>query len=379
MNVWKLNIRQLRSFCAVCQLGSVVAASRQVNLSQPAVTQGIHRLEEQLNLTLFVRETSGMKPTSSALVLLPRVSAALNHISSNKVTSAQARALIEVSRRGSFSEASVSIGLASATLHRAVSDLETALSRKLITRRGRGIELTKHGRLIARNFRLAEAELLAGLEELKTEKGQQEGSISVGAMPLCRARLLPAAIVSFQATAPDVSISIAEGSYIELIDPLRDGELDFLVGALRDPALLPDVKQTPLFTDKPVIVARRGHPLAQSNTLPWIEELARFPWVIPAKGVPLRDLWETLFEKHELPAVPVECGSVIAIRQILMSTDYLTILSRDQIKVELEAGWLAVIGETPPGLSRTIGIYTRNDWRPTEIQQAFIDQLSSNA
>jgi DNA-binding transcriptional LysR family regulator len=73
--------------------------------------------------------------------------------------------------------------------------------------------------------------------------------------------------------------------------------------------------------------------------------------------------------------VPIECGSVIVIRQILIETDFLTLLSPDQVALELKAGWLSKICEAPPSLRRTIGITTRSGWRPTAMQQAFLDIL----
>ena len=77
----------------------------------------------------------------------------------------------------------------------------------------------------------------------------------------------------------------------------------------------------------------------------------------------------------ELPRVPIECGSVIAIRHILASSDFLAMLSPDQVGLELSTGLLAIIGEVPAELSRTIGITTRSGWRPTRVQAAFLAQL----
>jgi DNA-binding transcriptional LysR family regulator len=65
----------------------------------------------------------------------------------------------------------------------------------------------------------------------------------------------------------------------------------------------------------------------------------------------------------------------MTIRQILIESDFLTLLSRDQVAVELEAGWLVKLCDTPPGLKRTIGTTTRASWRPTTMQQAFADAL----
>jgi len=199
-------------------------------------------------------------------------------------------------------------------------------------------------------------------------------------MPLCRARILPDTIVEFKKSHKQANISIAEGSHTELIEPLRDGELDFLIGALRDPPPGPDLIQVPLFDDCPVILARPDHPLTALKQQPPLEDLAEYEWCIPQKGVPLRDKWVSIFDASGLepPRVGVECGSAIAIRQLLMKTDFLTLLSLDQAAVELEAGWLTVIGQMPESLTRTIGITHREGWHPTNLQSLFIEELKNH-
>ena len=371
------NLRHLRAFVKTYELGTILAASKAVHISQPAVTQGLVRLEDQLGTSLFQRQPDGMHPTEAAHLLQPRAKTALDLIRSNRVSQAQIRAFTALAREGSYAEASNATGLARASLHRAVADLELALSQSLVLRRGRGIELTQTGRTTARRYRLALAELMAAGEEIKSLLGEASGRVTIGAMPLCRARVLPESIVRFQEAHPDSEISIAEGSHVELVEPLRDGELDFLVGALRDPIPGPDLVQVPLFQDRPVFLARSGHPLPVRHDAIDLRDLSEFEWCIPQRGVPLRDRWQDLFDAlgSNTPNVKVECGSVIAIRQILMKTDCLTLLSPDQVAVELEAGWLKIVGLAPESLTRTIGLTYRENWRPTSLQEEFISAL----
>ena len=377
MHVYDLNLRHLRAFAKTYELGTLLAAAKSVHITQPALTQGLSRLEDQLGAQLFDRQNDGMRPTKAANLLHSRVIRALGLIKSNRVTHAQLRAFSALAREGSYAEASAATGLARASLHRAVSDLELALGQKLVERKGRGIELTRTGKSAARRFSLARAELTAAIDEIKSLRGEVQGRVVIGAMPLCRARVLPSAIVDFQETYPASQLAIAEGSHMELVDPLRDGDLDFLIGALRDPSPGADLVQTPLFDDHPVVLARHDHPLSAGRGVPDLEELGAFDWCIPQRGVPLRESWQTLFEDAGMtaPEVRVECGSVIAIRQILMGTNCLTILSPHQVAVELEAGWLKIIANAPANLTRRIGITHREGWRPTSLQQAFLNTL----
>lgn len=375
MNVWQINLRHARAAAEVYRLGTVSAAAGSVSLTQPAITQALAKLEAQLGVSLFERRPDGMVPTAAAHLLVPRVEAALAQIASPRVTMAQLRALIAIADAGSYPGASATTGLAQPSLHRAVNDLSVVLRKPVTERRGKGLALTDTGNRLVRAFRLARAELEAALAEIEGLKGRETGRIAIGAMPLSRARLLPAAVTAFYRCHPHFRIAIAEGSWSELIEPLRDGDLDLLIGALRDPPPGEDLIQTPLFDDRPVILGRKGHPL--SGTTPDLAALARYPWTVAPPGAPLRAQWGRMFREAGVapPSVPVECGSVITIRQILLDSDFLTLLSPDQVAVELEAGWLTKICDAPAGLVRTIGITTRSGWRPTAMQQAFLQQL----
>lgn len=374
-----LNLRHLRAALETGRLGSTIGAATAVNLTQPAVTQGLGKLEAQIGLPLFERRHDGMAPTAAQRLFAPRIQAALAHIATPRVTAAQMRALIALSDTGSYPGASAATGLAQPSLHRAIADLSVGLKRRLVERRGKGIAFTEAGKRTVRAFRLARAELQAGLFELEAIKGRETGKIAIGAMPLSRARLLPAAVSAFHRACPDVRIAISEGSFAELIEPLRDGELDMMVGALRFPSPGDDLVQQPFFEDRPVVIGRSGHPAMKEGGD--IAALARYDWIVPGARTPLRLQWERLFVEAGLaaPSVPIECGSVITIRQLLIKSDFLTFLSPDQVAVELEARWLAKICDAPAGFTRTIGVTTRTGWRPTAMQQRFMEALETAA
>jgi LysR family transcriptional regulator, regulator for genes of the gallate degradation pathway len=373
MNIWDFNLRHLRAASSTARLGSISAAAQAIHISQPAITQALTKLENQLGQRLFERRPDGMVPTQAAHLFAFRIEAALRHIASTRVTMAQLRALIALADAGSYAGASSATGLAQPSLHRAIADLSLALKRLLVERRGKGVALTEQGRKVVRTFRLARAELEAGLSELAALSGLETGRITIGAMPLSRARLLPTVIAAFHRAHPEFSINIIEGAYHELIEPLRDGAIDIMVGALRDPLAGDDIEQRPLFEDRPVVIGRKHHPLRD----PSLAALAEYLWIVPAPGTPLRVQWERMFGDAglPLPAVPIECGSVMMIRQILLDSDFLTLLSPDQVVVELEAGWLRHIAEVPEGLTRTIGVTTRAGWRATAMQAAFLKML----
>lgn len=368
------NIRHYAAFAATVRHGSVTRAARAVNLTQPALTQAIARLEAELGCALFERGSGGMAPTEPARLLAPRAEAAIAQIGSPRVTGTQVRAFLALAREGSYAGAAEATGLSAASLHRAVADLAVALGTRLVDRRGRRVLLTPQGERRARGFGLAMAELRSGLAEVAAWQGKAAGRIVVGAMPLSRARWLPETILRFHAAHPGVAIAVVEGSHAELAGPLRDGEIDLMLGALREGTVLEDLRQEPVFEDSPQLVMRAGHPLLEAGAVD--ARLADYPWVLPARGTPLRQYWEGMMRAvgAEPPEVGIECGSVLTVRQLLLGSDALTLLSPAQLAVELQAGVLAAL-PTPAPVRRRIGITTREGWQPTGPQAAFVALL----
>lgn len=383
-----LNLRHLGALSTIIARGSMSAAADAVGSSQPALTQGIAKLERQLDAQLFDRHANGMGATEAGVTLAARADAAIAHLKAaaragarglsrpeRLMTGTQLRAFLALADAGGFVRAAGATGLSQPGLHRAVRELEQICGVPLVERRGRGVALTARGHRLARGVRLASAELAAGISELRG-RSDEGGTLTVGAMPLSRAVVLPRAIARFLARYPHARIDVVEGSWRELIDPLLDGVLDLTVGALRDRPIAGAV-QTPLLVDRLAVIARAGHPLAGTG-LPPHASLAAHPWIVGQRGTPLRAQWDALFEGGPLPRAPIECGSVMVVREILRDSDFLTLLSPDQVALEIDAGVLVSLGSLPMS-KRTIGITVRESWRPTASQQFFLDALADVA
>jgi len=70
-----LNWDHYRSFLAVVRRGSLSAAARELALTQPTLGRHIAALEAAIGAALFTRSQSGLKPTQTALELVPHAEA----------------------------------------------------------------------------------------------------------------------------------------------------------------------------------------------------------------------------------------------------------------------------------------------------------------
>lgn len=389
--VHELNLRHLLAIVSVARVGSISAALPLASLSQPALTQAIGRLEKQLGHTLFERHPGGMTATEATALLVPRIeraSAYLGHgvklarriarlpalpMVERRVTLSQLRALAAVDDGGSYSLAAERSGISQPAVYRAVSELSELIEVPLVVRRGKTVQPTLAATRMLRFVRLAHAELQSGLDELAALRSEGAGRILIGALPLARAILLPQVLARFSRANPGATISVVEEPYIEMLGHLREGMLDLIVGAMRTPLPVRDVQQEGMFDDDPVIVARAGHPLT-GKALDFAS-LLHYPWVIAATGAPVRGRWEKMFRDRGLepPRLRIECGSVLISRGLLLEDDWLTLMSRDQFLFEERAGLLREIDGASTSLRRHIGLTTRDDWRPTRLQRAFLD------
>ncbi|PZU07260.1 LysR substrate-binding domain-containing protein [Sphingomonas sp.] len=393
LSVFGLNLRHLSVALAVRECGSISAASQSVNLSQPAITQALAKLEQESGHVLFVRHARGVVPTEEGDLFLTRAEAAIglireavSHIRraarlppilrvERIVTMTQLRALAEVERAGSYSLAGRRLGLSQPSLHRAASESELVLGMPLLALQGRTVHATTAGERLVRAIRLAAAELQAGIDDLQALTRAGAGLIRIGTLSLPAASLLPTALARFGRSHPEASVTIMQGNYEELLAALRDGDIDLLLGALRDPVPVNDVKQQPLFVDDLSIACAASHPLAGS-IMPDRRELARYPWVISERGAPMRASFEALFQgAPDRPTTCVEAASILMARALLLEDNWLSLMSHDHFRIEQQAGLLATVGPPLPASHLNMGVTTRTDWRPTTTQAAMLAAL----
>lgn len=382
------NIRHLQLLQDVARHGSVSAAAHAAHLSQPAVSQAIARLERDFGRPLFERRAGRLQAGPTGEIGLARAERALGQLREGleeigppraapqlrSVTAAQLRALVAVVEQNGFSAAARSTGLAAPSLHRATRQLERLLGVALFEHTSFGIRPTREAARLALRVRLALREIEQAREEMSTLDGAGRGRTVIGAMPLVRSIVLPRTLIEFAGQHPGHVVAVIEGTYESLAAALRGGAADLVIGALRDPLPYEDLRQEWLFDDPLAIVVRAGHPLEQVGA-PGMRALAKFPWIAPRPGSPLRAQFESLFRSAglEIPDGAIECNALAVARGLLMESDRVMLLSAHQIHFELQAGMLRAL-RLPEGrvMTRAIGLTVRRDWRPTATQSRLL-------
>ena len=392
------SLRQIRAFLAVQEHETVTGAAKSLCRSQTAVTKSIQDLERSTGVQLFDRNPKGMSLTAFGEVLLPRAQEAVGAFNdarglvpplSAKHSSGTQRffnmdvsdrwiaAFLATADHQNTYAAAASLNISAAAISSSVRKLEESLGFSLFQRAPNVVTPTTFGRELVRYIKLALTHLRHAQDELLNLKGLRSGRVAIGTLPLLRTMVVPRAILQMLQDHPYVDVSTTEGHYDALIAALRCGDIDFMVGALRDLKEQEELTEELLFTDHLSVIARKGHPLSKGDApLNWTD-LAGYGWVLPRAGTPTRTLFEEALFRRGLP-VPqhvIETSSLITLRGLLLESDRITVLSHHQIHFDEQYGMLTVLPFDLKEASRPIGITRRVHGRPSPAAELLMSEI----
>lgn len=397
----ELNIRHLRAFRETARTKSASAAGHMEHLTQSAITQAIAGIESKVGIRLFDRRSDGMHLTEAGEGFYARVVRAFEHLETGAqealrlghrqgnrgfpefqrlLTFAQLRALIAMDDANSFSIAARTAGVAQPSLHRAARNIEQLSGLTLFKSAPEGVSLTRAAQELARRARLAFAELQQGLDEIAAALGRDVTRIVIGSLPLARTSIVPLATAQLVAARPGVRVTVFEGQYERLLERLRSGEIDFIVGALRVPPPVKDITQEPLFDDPLEIVVGSGHPLLKKQGVTLKDTLV-FPWAASPETTPAGQYLAQILDlaKGAENPIRVTTSSSAFLRGILQSGPFVSVISRQQAKYEIESGLVVPLPIALSDSLRSIGLTFRADWRPTPTQQFCVELVRQAA
>jgi DNA-binding transcriptional LysR family regulator len=389
------NLRQLRAVVAVSQGGSVHKAASILHLTQPAVTRAIHELEQALGLELFERTPKGMVATEVGAILVERTQRAFAQLAqaehelteiglsrrssasvSVKITHRHLRTLVAIDEHQTETAAAVELDVSQPSVTQTLRELERIVETDLFMRTARGMLATRAGEVMVRRTKLLFHELQRARDDIAAQLGNITGRIVVGALPLASTLLVPRAVTRLKQEYPDLRVTILEGTYESLLAGLRCGDIDLLAGVLRYPIPCNDIVQERLFEDLLSVVGRKGHPFATAKALR-LADVIDSEWVLPYKGAPSRKAFEQVMNAAGLPLPKnaIESNALVALRALLIESDRLSILSRNQIHYEELHGMLSVLPIDMRGSERPIGITTRADAKRSVALNALMQNL----
>lgn len=267
------------------------------------------------------------------------------------------RLFLEIADRGNLSAAAQSLGLSQPALSKSLAETELLLGGALFLRQGRRLILTAAGDAFRRHIRAAMIHLDNAATVFAPEKPQ--GRISVGVLPTVSTQFFPQVAAQFLTASPQVTLAIESGPHDYLLQKLREGRVDLMIGRMPDAIEMAGISFEYLYEEPIVLVARHDHPLLQGNHGPNVAEVLRnSALILPARDAIIRKVIDDYLISLDLGGIrpAVETSTLALGRGLLLNADAVWFISRGVVANELATGALRVIAHGASYLAGAVGV-----------------------
>lgn len=278
----------------------------------------------------------------------------------------QIKYFMEVAKREHVTEAAEALHVAQSAVSRQVFNLEAELGVDLFIREGRSVRLTRIGRIFLEHMERAMNVIDDATQVVEEYIDPEKGTIHIGFSASLASYILPTAIFYFRKQYPDVKFVLNQGSYSELIEAVKKGEINIaILGPL--PAEQEKIKSSILFTEDIVALLPSHHPLARRSSIKLIE-LRDDSFVLFPKGFILHDLiMEGCLQRGFKPEVSFEGKDLDAIKGLVSAGLGVTLIPEVTL-VDCLPRATVKVPIVEPSLKRSVGaiIPSERELLPTE-------------
>ncbi|WP_368411558.1 LysR substrate-binding domain-containing protein [Celeribacter halophilus] len=269
-------------------------------------------------------------------------------------------AFLAVAEAGTISAAARSRNVSQPALSKTISELETQVGTTLFIRTGRRAVLTPAGEAFRRHALSSLHSLEAGIRAITG--GGRTDVVKVGVLPTVASGLFPAVALEFSELRPDARIAVITGPNRYLIERMRSGGLDLVVGRMAPAREMTGLSFEHLYDETVYLVARKDHP---GLSLSPVEALRRYPIILPNPGSIIRQqvmqyliasgLEDNLSVRFETVARPVGLP-------LVERSDMLWFISRGVVERELSEGRIATLDLGVDYLTGAVGLTRKFDF-----------------
>lgn len=269
---------------------------------------------------------------------------------------------LEVARQKSVGRAAEILHVSQPAVTKTIRELETELDAALFEKEGRGIRITRYGEVFLRHAGASIAAIQQGIDSVSRAQKNSGPPVRIGALPTVSARIMPTAIELFLAERTGSPIKIVTGENLVLLDQLRVGVLDLVVGRLAAPEQMTGLRFEHLYSEQVDFVVRKDHPLLRTPHF----EFARirdFTVLMPTRGSIIRPFAERFLVAHGIAELPVQIETVSDSfgRAFLRQTDAIWIISEGVVAGALESGEFELLPIDTSETRGSVGLTTRAD------------------
>jgi LysR family transcriptional regulator, pca operon transcriptional activator len=290
------------------------------------------------------------------------------------------RCLVAVAQERNLARAAGKLALSQPAVSKTLAELEQLAGEKLVERGRRGARLTATGELLLpRALRVLEAVGEVG-EAFVPAAAARIQRIRVGALPSVAPALLPQALAACRSELPEAQVMLKTDANARLLDELRAGELDLVLGRMADPQLMAGLSFELLYVEPLVLLVRPGHPLAQ-KARPSMRDVLAFPAVVYSEGTTPRHNTESFVGGFglKLPVHRTETLVVPVARLLVRESDAVWFTPLGAAWDDIREKQLVRLDVATQGTEEPVGLLLRSDAQLSQAVRSFIAMVRQAA
>ncbi|MGR3621263.1 pca operon transcription factor PcaQ [Pseudophaeobacter sp.] len=283
---------------------------------------------------------------------------------------------VEVARQNSVTLAAEALGMTQPAVTRALRELEAVCGKPLVERHGRGIRLSSYGEMFRDHAGRSLALARDGVAMLQGLEAGEGPKLAIGALPTVSATLVPDALARLAAESPHHRFSVTTGDNRFLLDQLRRGVLDLVVGRLPAPDVMVGVEFEPLLHEQVAVVVASGHPLASEAAFS-SDGLQHYPVLMPSEGSIIRPLVEQMFLEQGMspPRSAIETVSATFGRRFVLEHQAIWIISEGVVRADLAQGLMQKLPINSESTRGAVGLCIRSEHQLSVAGSRFCEVL----
>jgi len=303
----------------------------------------------------------------------------------NRMRMRQVALMLAIEEHRTLRAAAQHMGMTQPAASKMLHELEDALGEPLFDRAGRGLQPNPAGLAVMNTFRGLRNSMAALGHELAELRLGSSGKLFVGSIMVATPTCLSDALIGLKARYPLLSIEVTVDTSDRLIELLRSGSLDVVLGRLPDAtrAANQDCLFEPIGEEAIAVVASCAHPLSSPTRKTQLnfESLLAFPWIVQPRGSPSREVIEQEFLSHHahLPLGLIETTSILIAASLIARSEMLAVIPQSIARHYQEHGLLRIL---PYAFTHTLtswGSLVLRDRPVNPITRQFIDLLHAGA
>ncbi|CCM79348.1 pca operon transcription factor PcaQ [Rhizobium mesoamericanum] len=273
---------------------------------------------------------------------------------------------VEVARQKSVMKAAELLNVSQPAVTKTIRELEEVLGVAVFERDGRGIKITRYGDVFLRHAGAALTALRQGLDSVSQERFGEAPPIRIGALPTVSTRVMPRAMELFLKENTWSRIKIVTGENAVLLEQLRVGDLDLVVGRLASAEKMAGFSFEHLYSEQVVFAVRADHPLLKTKRS-LFASLGEYTVLMPTRASIIRPFVENFLIANGVASLPnqIETVSDSFGRAFVRASDAIWIISTGVVATDIADGLLAVLPIDTSETKGPVGLTMRTDAIPS--------------